>query len=571
MSSSGSNHQGAFCWESSPALSYATPRTQSQSTPTYAPPFKQLSTLLQSQTYTTWASIASPTDSAAEYGNVAWSSMWDAFPNITALPYTTTVSPTSVPSSELIKPTPLPFQAPFSTTNSQRLPEGFLWGFAGAALQVEGAVKSEGRGPTVMEQTILAAGGLFPDISTLNYYLYKQDIARLAAAGVQSYSFSISWTRILPFGVPGSPINQQGIDHYNDLINTVINYGMTPVVTLVHFDVPLAYAGNNSVFGYGHPGFGEAFVNYAKIAVTHFADRVGHWITFNEPDADGYATSNYASAYTILKAHAEVVHWYRSSVKGTAKWSMKLETALGFGVPLDPSNPDDIAATNRYLDFQIGYFANPLYLGLPVPTSLTQTLGSKAPNFTADELKRIHGTADFFGIDYYGASYITSPPGGIDACVEDPTNAAYPMCIISVTNRDGWAIGYQGNSFPRISYQYVRTFLSYLWQTYNPSGGIIITEFGFNTPGAATIDLQAQRENLPQSIFYMSFLNEMLKAIHEDGVKVVGAIGWAFVDNWEWGEYNDRYGVQTFNMTTLEKTYKRTIFDYVDWMVSHGA
>lgn len=84
-------------------------------------------------------------------------------------------------------------------------------------------------------------------IAYLGYYLYKQDIARMAAAGVQSYTFTISWSRILPFAVPGSPVNQQGIDHYDDLINTLLEYGITPMVTLNHYDSPLYYYTNTSL------------------------------------------------------------------------------------------------------------------------------------------------------------------------------------------------------------------------------------------------------------------------------------------------------------------------------------
>lgn len=126
-----------------------------------------------------------------------------------------------------------------------------MHGFAGAALQVEGAVKNEGRGPSLTEYSLKSRygsvdGGGPPDLANLNYYLYRQDIARLATAGVQSYSFSISWSRILPFGVAGSPINQEGLDHYDDLINTVLEYEMNPVATLHHFDAPLYFNSNSS-------------------------------------------------------------------------------------------------------------------------------------------------------------------------------------------------------------------------------------------------------------------------------------------------------------------------------------
>lgn len=113
----------------------------------------------------------------------------------------------------------------------------------------------------------------------MNYYLYKQDIVRLAAIGVPFYSFSISWPRIVPFGTEGSPINTLGLVHYDDLIDTVLANGMTPIVTLLHVDSPLNMT-------YNVTGFPDAFMYSAKQVVTRYGDRVQHWITFNEPNID---------------------------------------------------------------------------------------------------------------------------------------------------------------------------------------------------------------------------------------------------------------------------------------------
>lgn len=181
--------------------------------PCFAPPYNAISALAGSQTTTTWGGEV--TETAAKYGNAAWSSLWSGF-KVADPPFTTTASVTPVPKSELVKPTPLPFNPDFESTDIYRLPRDFIFGFAGSAIQVEGASNREGRGPTITENILenvppFAEEDVSPDISSLNYYLYKQDIARLAAAGVQSYSFSISWSRILPFGVAGSPVNKQGM------------------------------------------------------------------------------------------------------------------------------------------------------------------------------------------------------------------------------------------------------------------------------------------------------------------------------------------------------------------------
>lgn len=84
-------------------------------------------------------------------------------------------------------------------------------------------------------------------VTNENYFLYKQDIERLAAMGVEYYSFSIPWTRILPFVLPGTPVNQQAIDHYDDLISTILDAGMHPVVTMLHFDSPLMFVAQDAI------------------------------------------------------------------------------------------------------------------------------------------------------------------------------------------------------------------------------------------------------------------------------------------------------------------------------------
>lgn len=147
-----------------------------------------------------------------------------------------------MPSSELI----LPPQDYFGPTDCYDFPEDFVFGVAGSAAQIEGAVALEGRSVSLLEKLI--PGDLPKDyVTNENYYLYKQDIERLAAMGVEYYSFSIPWTRILPFALPGTPVNQQAIDHYNDLIDTVLDAGMQPVVTMLHFDSPLMFVQQDAI------------------------------------------------------------------------------------------------------------------------------------------------------------------------------------------------------------------------------------------------------------------------------------------------------------------------------------
>lgn len=165
-----------------------------------------------------------------------------------------------------------------------------MFGVAGSASQIEGAVFDEGKSPSLME--IIAGNGdnrSNNQVTNENYYLYKQDIERLASMGIKYYSFSIAWSRILPFALPGTPVNEQGLQHYSNLIDFVLEKGMIPTVTMLHFDTPLQFFGDGGPIspaiigyvdgGYQNETFVESFVNYGKILLTHFGDRVPLWFT----------------------------------------------------------------------------------------------------------------------------------------------------------------------------------------------------------------------------------------------------------------------------------------------------
>ena len=203
------------------------------------------------------------------------------------MPFTTTVTPTSVASSELIYPpalyTACPQQAD-ACIDCYKLPKDFIWGVAGSAWQIEGGLTEDGRGPSQLD-TIGALGtadAANAEVTDMNYYLYKQDIARLAAIGIPYYSFSIAWTRVVPFGIVGSPINQAGLDHYDDVINTCLEYGIQPIVTLTHADPPLNVSCKHnfehleelhSLCTDEAPEFADSFLYYAKEVMTRYSVR----------------------------------------------------------------------------------------------------------------------------------------------------------------------------------------------------------------------------------------------------------------------------------------------------------
>ncbi|OAL18195.1 hypothetical protein AYO22_10972 [Fonsecaea multimorphosa] len=564
----------AFAYSMTETVRTAT-SVQPGPTITYAPPAASLTSLLSSLSFTTWGkwdpnATASATDTDNPYGDAA-----------------TTVSPTPIPTTELVLPPP----DYFGPTDCYYFPADFQFGVAGSAAQIEGATADEGKSPSLMD--ILIQDDRPKDyVTNENYYYYKQEIERLASMGVKYYSFSLAWSRILPFALPGTPVNRQGLDHYSDLIDFVLEKGMIPVLTVLHFDTPAQFFAANlsaaqakPLIGYSNGGyqnetFVDAYVNYAKIVMTHYADRVPIWFTFNEPFIYSF---NGLSVDHVLKAHAQVYHFYRESINGTGKISLKFND--NFGVPRDPANPNDVYAADHFNSFQLGLFCNPIFLGEDYPDSYKETVPDYVP-LAPEDLAYINGTADFLGIDPYTSvsierrkltirrdkkATVVSPPvanstDSIHECCTNTSSTYFPYCVNQSTlTTTGWDVGYRSQSYVYITPRYLRLYLSYLYNTFHTP--IVITEFGFPVFGEAEqTTLSDQLSDMPRSVYYLSYMSEVLKAIWEDGVHVAGAFAWSFADNWEFGDYTAHFGLQTVNRTTQERRYKKSFFDLVDFM-----
>lgn len=574
-----------FSFTQSETVRTATSIPAPTETTSYAPNYSELSSLVPNLTTTRWGnwdpdSNATATDTGVPYGNASWTALWTTVPwvNFTRGIYSTTVEPTPVPTSELVLPPP----EPFGSQTCYNFPKDFVLGVAASAVQIEGAVADEGRTPVHMDALSLLGSRTASDnfVANENYYLYKQDIERIASMGVRYYRFSIPWSRILPFVLPGTPVNEQGLAHYDDLINFVLEKGMLPAIVLHHTDTPLVFYANytdqtikagTGGIGYTDSGFQgtyknvsfeDAFVNYGKVVMTHFADRVPIWWTFNEPLL---GARNGKSINAVIKAHARLAHFYRSEVNGTGKMSLTLND--NFAVPRDPSNPDDVDAANHANAFQLATFANPIFLGQDYPEAFKSTVADYVP-LTPEDLTYINGTADFFSIQPYTATVVSPPPNDTIAdCAADIKHPLRPYCVTqSTTTTTGWNIGYRSQSYVYITPTFFRSYLNYLYSTFRHP--VAVTEFGFPIFGEAEKAQSDQEFDSPRSWYYQTFLSEGLKAIWEDGVDWIGAFAWSWADNWEFGDYDQHFGIQTVNRTTQERRYKKSFFDFVDFIES---
>ncbi|PBK66076.1 glycoside hydrolase [Armillaria solidipes] len=530
-----------------------------------------------------------------DYTSEGLEQLWKIIGPVEPPPFTTT----RVPSAAVTLPPPPPplypsFYAPSpkDVLPDLKFPKGFVFGLDTAAYQVEGAAKNEGKGPTMWDWASRQPNGVTDnttgDVVDLQYFLYKEDVQRIAALGVTAHSFSISWARIYPFGAADSPVNIAGVDHYSDVIDYHWAHDVEPVVTLFHWDTPLALQAYYGAFT--SPQIVDDFVNYAKTVFKAYNGRVKTWYTFNEPRvycgqvasypfnatlAPGVnsSTAPYRCTYNLLKAHAGAVKAFRE---------MNISGEIAFknddyvGTPWRSNSTEDALAVERHAAFQIGIFSNPVYTTGDWPDIVKETLPAEyLPRFTEQEKRDILGSADFFAIDSYRSQWVKAPDEGIDACVANTSDPLWPVCNEPVLfdSDYGWADGPAADplaTWLQATPVATRTLLKDIHSRW-PSNKLYVSEFGFAEPYEnEKTDLSQIKEDVDRTNYFLTYLGEMLLSIHEDGVPVQGAFAWAMLDNAEWASGTSvRFGIQHVNYTTLERTYKRSALSLAEFFASH--
>ncbi|TFK32364.1 glycoside hydrolase superfamily [Crucibulum laeve] len=521
--------------------------------------------------------------------------LWDVVGPVQPPPFTTT----RVPQTPIVLPSAPPAlypswfsPAPKDLLPNLKFPKGFKFGVATAAYQVEGAVKNEGKGPTMWDWNSRQPGGVVDnttgDIVDLQYFLYKEDVARVAALGVNAHSLSISWARIFPFGTADSPVNQAGLKHYSDSIDYHIKSGVEPVVTLFHWDTPLALQAYYG--GFTSPQIVDDFVNYAKTVFKAYNGKVKTWITFNEPQifcslvgiypfnaslpvGVNSSTAPYQCSYNLLKAHAGAVKAFRE---------MKIQGEIAFksddfvGIQWRKNATDDAEAVERHAAFRIGAFADPIYTTGDWPQIMKDTLPpSYLPRFTAQEKKDLLGSANFFAIDAYRTQWVAAADDGIAACTSNTSHPLWPEChvVVEFDSNAGWAAGPSGDPLTdwlQATPNFLRGSLKELQKRW-PTKKMYVSEFGFvEAFEELRTELFRIKEDVTRTNYFLSYLGEILLAIHEDKTPVAGIFAWAMLDNAEWSSgLSAKFGIQHVNYTTLERTYKRSALSLSEFFKTH--
>ena len=251
-------------------------------------------------------------------------------------------------------------------------------------------------------------------------------------------------------------VNEQALAHYDDVINTCLQYNVTPSVTLYHWDTPLYL--QNLYGGWLSEDIVPDFVEYARVVFSTYGNRVGYWFTMNEPIVfcNQYPLpENYFKATSIppkqqpffcgqsfLLAHAQAYHLGKE-MNLTGPISFKANG--GYKIPLTNSS-EDALAVQRAWDFNEGWFANPTFIDGDYPKYLKEYTSTFLRNFTDEEKANIKGTSDLFAIDAYTSAFNMAPDAGIDACLANTTGTLFPSCANSSYTYSaadgGWNIGY---------------------------------------------------------------------------------------------------------------------------------
>jgi len=469
----------------------------------------------------------------------------------------------------------------------------FLWGSATASYQVEGAVHEDGRGDTVWDifshTPGKVANGDTGDVADDSYHRYQEDIDILKNMGLNSYRFSIAWSRIFPDG--DGEINQAGVDHYNKVIDALVKADIVPFATLFHWDTPLALEARYG--GWLSPEIEQSFVKYADACFAAFGDRVKNWLTLNEPMtvalvgysagvhapgrcsdrtlcAQGNSTTEpYIVAHNMLNSHAAVVQLYRAKYQQAQGGKIGITLNTDFGYPFKASSPEDVAAANRYVEFQAGWYADPVFFG-HYPESMVQLVGDRLPSFTPEQAARIKGSWDFYGLNHYSSNFVqakdvTGPSGGWDDDQQSSVGKVGP---------DGNLNGAQAASpwltvVPEGFYE-VLTWVSKRYG--NPP--IYVTENGCDVPGESQMAMADALEDDFRVFFYSSYLANMQRA-RSEGVNVRGYFAWSLLDNFEWADgYNYRFGLNYVdfndNMKRYAKKSSKWLTEYIKSPAAQG-
>lgn len=444
-----------------------------------------------------------------------------------------------------------------------KFPEGFWWGSATSATQIEGAANEGGKGKNIWdhwfdEEPHRFFDGVGPESTSDFYHTYKEDIGLMKEIGHNTFRLSISWSRLIPGG--RGMVNPEAVTFYNQVIDELIAQKIEPFITLYHFDMPLEMQQEG---GWENRTVIEAYAKYAEECFHLFGDRVKKWFTFNEPIVPvegGYlydfhypnvvdARRAVQVAYHTMIAHATAVGVFRAA---------KIEAGqIGIILNLTPSyprsqNPADLRASNIADLFFNRSFLDPAVLG-EYPVELIELLREhgQLPAVEPEDAELLKsGIVDLLGVNYYQPRRVKAKehlPNPYGPFMPDWFFDNYEMPGRKMNPYRGWEIYEKG----------IYDIMVNLRDNY----GNIPSYIAENGMGVENESRFIENGEI-QDDYRIEFISGHLKWLHratEEGCNVKGYHLWSFMDNWSWmNAYKNRYGFFSVDLETKERTPKKS-------------
>lgn len=446
--------------------------------------------------------------------------------------------------------------------NYYQFPDGFLWGCATAAYQVEGAATEDGRGPSIWDTFSHIPGKVHNnetgDVADDQYHRYKDDVQLLKWLGAKTYRFSVSWPRVFPEG-SGQP-NEKGIAYYERLVDELLANGIEPFCTLFHWDLPQTL--QDRFGGWESRKTAEAFGEYAGYVAGKLSDRVHHFFTMNEFSSFidlGYRDGRFAPGLKLPPGRLNQARHYAVLAHGLAaeairekgKPGTKVGLAENFlsGVPVIEAGPHVKASAQATRILNAPYLTV-IMEGKYVDEYLRHE-GANAPKFTPEDLKIIGSPLDFVGINIYTPVYVRADESSLGfAVVKNPSS--YPHMASPWLDVGPEAL-YWG---PR--------HVAEIWNVKE----IYITENGCSSADVLTPDGQVY--DTDRVMYLRNYMGKLNRAVSE-GFPVRGYFLWSLMDNFEWADgYGLRFGIYYVDYQT-QKRYPKLSAHFYREVIARNA
>ncbi|MCU1435163.1 MAG: bglA1 [Pseudarthrobacter sp.] len=463
------------------------------------------------------------------------------------------------------------------STYSRQWPDGFIWGSATAAAQIEGAGHEGGKEDSVWDHFARIPGAIAKgenlEQAVDHYHRMPEDVRLMKELGLDSYRFSTSWARVRPGDRAANP---EGLDFYSRLVDELLGAGILPWLTLYHWDLPQALEEKG---GWANRDTAYRFVEYANDVYDVLGDRVQHWTTFNEPFCSsllGYGSGVHAPGRQEPRAAIAAVH-HQHLAHGLAVNALRERGAQNLGItlnlsnsiPRDPADPVDLDAARRFDSLQNRIFLDPILRGSYPQDTLVDLAPFGLPELILPgDLEVISAPLEFLGVNHYHDDLISGHAdheggdghsGGADRVAASPwigsEEIAFPSRGLPRTAMD-WEVNPDG----------LRKLLVRLGEEYPCLPPLYITENG------AAYDDTVEPDGSVQDTERTGFILDHVAAVGEaldQGADVRGYFVWSLLDNfeWSWG-YGKRFGIVRVDYGTFERTVKASGHAYARLIAS---